>query len=279
MFDKMKKKKYGLCDRRSGVITVKKVVFFDIDGTLLDHEKEVPTSTKESIEELQDNGTYTAIATGRAPFMYPLLRQELSIESFVSFNGQYVVFEGEEIYTNPLDKEELTRLVNVSGQKNHPLVYMTHERMLASEDNHSYIKESMGSLKFDYPEVDPTFYEGRDILQTLLFCTEEEDEFYRAEFPEFHFIRWHPLALDVLPKGGSKAEGIKKFIEKAGFEMENVYAFGDALNDLEMLETVGTGIAMGNASDYVKSFANHVTTPVDQDGIKNGLISVGLLNK
>ncbi|QPC48354.1 Cof-type HAD-IIB family hydrolase [Mangrovibacillus cuniculi] len=258
---------------------MKKIVFFDIDGTLLDHDKKVPTSTKDSISILQENCIYTAIATGRAPFMYPLLRQELSIESFVSFNGQYVVFEGEEIYTNPLDKEELTRLIDVCNQKNHPLVYMTHESMKANEANHSFIKESMSSLKFDYPEVDPNFYQGRDILQTLLFCTEEDDEFYRSHFPEFHFIRWHPLALDVLPKGGSKAEGIKKFIEKAGFEMENVYAFGDALNDLEMLETVGTGIAMGNASDYVKSFANHVTTPVDQDGIRNGLVTVGLLDK
>ena len=80
-----------------------------------------------------------------------------------------------------------------------------------------------------------------------------------------------------MPKGGSKAEGIKKLIEKLGFKMENVYAFGDGLNDIEMLQTVGTGIAMGNALDIVKEYADLVTTNVEDDGIVNGLKEVGLL--
>ena len=74
-----------------------------------------------------------------------------------------------------------------------------------------------------------------------------------------------------MPKGGSKAEGIKKLIEKLGFKMENVYAFGDGLNDIEMLQTVGTGVAMGNALDIVKEYADVVTTNVEDDGIVNGL--------
>ncbi len=72
-----------------------KVIFFDIDGTLLNHEKELPASTKESVFKLKEMGHIVAIATGRAPFMFADLRKELGIDTYVSFNGQYVVLNGE----------------------------------------------------------------------------------------------------------------------------------------------------------------------------------------
>ena len=54
-----------------------KIVFFDIDGTLLDHDKKLPNSTRVAIKQLQENGVFVAIATGRAPFMFESLRKEL----------------------------------------------------------------------------------------------------------------------------------------------------------------------------------------------------------
>lgn len=69
----------------------KKIIFFDIDGTLLDHEKKVPATTKESIQELKEAGHIVAIATGRAPYHFEELREELGIHSYVCLNGQYVV--------------------------------------------------------------------------------------------------------------------------------------------------------------------------------------------
>ena len=85
------------------------------------------------------------------------------------------------------------------------------------------------------------------------------------------------MSTDILPNGGSKAEGIKKMLEILGIPREHVYAFGDALNDKEMLEFVGTGIAMGNAVQEIKDIADMVTKSVDQEGIKYGLEMVGLL--
>ena len=76
----------------------------------MDSDKKIPQSTKEALHLLKENGIYTAIATGRAPFMIKDLLEELEIDSYVSFNGQYVVFEGEVIYRNPLSKEQLTQL-------------------------------------------------------------------------------------------------------------------------------------------------------------------------
>jgi len=66
-------------------------------------------------------------------------------------------------------------------------------------------------------------------------------------------------------------------VKHLGIDMKNVFAFGDGLNDLEMIENVGTGIAMGNAVEPLKKLANYVTSSVEEDGILNGLKWAGLL--
>ncbi|MTH55770.1 Cof-type HAD-IIB family hydrolase [Bacillus mangrovi] len=252
-----------------------KVVFFDIDGTLLDHEKKVPASARQAIEELRKAGHHVAIATGRAPFMFKDLREDLGIDSFVSFNGQYVVFEGEVIYKNPLKTETLEKVLQASEQTKHPLVFMNHETMMATEKDHPMIRESMGSLKFHHPEVNPSFFTESEIYQTLLFCRDGEEESYR-KYEDLNFIRWHECATDILPMGGSKAEGIKKLVERLPFEREDIYAFGDELNDLEMIEYAGTGVAMGNANQKVKDIADFITKPVNEDGILFAVRELGL---
>jgi HAD superfamily hydrolase (TIGR01484 family) len=94
------------------------------------------------------------------------------------------------------------------------------------------------------------FYEDNEIYQALLFCSEDEEGNYVGKYDDFHFIRWHEYSTDVLPFGGSKAEGIKILMEKVGFALEDVYAFGDGLNDIEMLKVAGYGVAMGNAGPW-----------------------------
>jgi Cof subfamily protein (haloacid dehalogenase superfamily) len=256
---------------------MKKIVFFDIDGTLLDHEKNLPLSTKKALEQLKENGVFVAIATGRAPFMFESIRKELDIDSYVSFNGQLVVFENEVIYENPLNEQEIHRLNLHSKDNGHPLIFMNQQTMKSSVPHHKHIEECMLGLKFPHPEMDNTFYLSNKIYQSLIFCEQSEEHKYVAEFSQFHFVRWHPYSADVLPKGGSKAEGIKKMVERIGFHIKDVYAFGDGLNDIEMLQAVGTGVAMGNAVEEAKVHANLVTKDVSKDGIWYGLKQLKLI--
>lgn len=256
---------------------MKKIVFFDIDGTLLDHEKQLPSSTKKAITLLKENGVFVAIATGRAPFMFTSLKKELDIDSYVSFNGQFVVFENEVIYKNPLNHSELEKFLQDTNNNEHPLVFMNELTMKSTIEYHPYIESSMGSLLFPHPDEDKSFYAHNEIYQSLLFCKVDDERLYFENFPEFDFIRWHPYSVDVLPKGGSKAEGIKQMIDRLGFDLKDVYAFGDGLNDLEMLKAVGTGVAMGNAVPEAKANANLVTSDVSKDGIWNGLKQLQLI--
>jgi Cof subfamily protein (haloacid dehalogenase superfamily) len=254
------------------------LIFFDIDGTLLDHDKQLPLATKQAIEALKEKGHEVAIATGRAPFMFEELRKELEIDTYVSYNGQYVVANNKVLYKNPLSTETLAALTRAAATNDHPLVYMDHEDMKATVENHPYMEESMSTLKIDrYPTHNPKYLEEREIYQSLLFCKNEDEAQYADAFEQFRFVRWHPLSTDVLPAGGSKARGLQAVMDAFDFTAERVYAFGDGLNDIEMLQFVGNSVAMGNAPDDVKKAAKHVTKDVQENGILHGLEMVGLL--
>ena len=257
----------------------KPIVFFDIDGTILNEDKVIPESTKTAIRLLQEKGIHTAIATGRVPKMFYWILKELNINSYVAMNGQYVVFEGQEIYSNPIDSEVLQSLSTMTASNGHALAYCSHLDYKVSERNHPYIESSFDSLMMAYPEVDPEYFKGWSIFQGHLYCEAQYEQIYAERFPEFSFVKWHEYAYDILPKGASKAVGIQKMLEALEIKIEHSYAFGDGLNDLEMLSTVGTGVAMGNAVPEAKAVADLVTTSNCNDGILRGLIQLGLLEE
>lgn len=91
-------------------------------------------------------------------------------------------------------------------------------------------------------------------------------------------IKTDGFMYDVFNKSNDKANGIELMMDKIHFKWEDVIAFGDSTNDILMLEKADIGVAMGNATDYVKGFANFSTTSVYEDGIYNGIQKI-LLNE
>ncbi|QKS72908.1 Cof-type HAD-IIB family hydrolase [Paenalkalicoccus suaedae] len=255
----------------------KKLFFFDIDGTLLDEEKQLPEATEVAIARLQADGHIVAIATGRAPFMFTKLQERLNISSFVSFNGSYVSHNGEAIYTRPLDYDALQELTELALEKDHPVVYLDAERMRSNVKHHSYIEESIASLKFDHPKFDAEYLHGRDIYQSLLFCVEGEEKEYNKKFDQFEFIRWHEFSTDIVPVGGSKAVGIEALAEKLQIDRKDVYVFGDGPNDVEMMQYTTNSVAMGNAVAETKEAAGFITKHVSENGIEHALKHFGFL--
>ncbi|GAB0167363.1 Cof-type HAD-IIB family hydrolase [Lysinibacillus sp. CTST325] len=246
---------------------MKKILFFDVDGTLYNSEKILPASAKEALFEARRNGYEIAIATGRAPFMIQSLLEELDINTYVTFNGQYVVDRGEVIYTNGVGKDELAKIIAFGEARNEPVVFLDDERMVASVGNNDMVVESLNTLKYEYPTINSTYYMHNDVYQTLIFMEEKDEHLYREAFPNVQFVRWHRYSCDILPKGGSKAAGIEKVLEKMGLTLNDAIAFGDGLNDIEMLQAVGTGVAMGNGHESVKAVATHIAEHVDEDGL------------
>lgn len=255
----------------------KKMIFFDIDGTLYDENKQLPGSTRDAIHRLRGKGHEIAISTGRAPYLFDDLREELDIHTFISFNGQFVKYNGNAIYQNTIPTGKLQSLQAFAAEKEHPIVFMGSNDMKANIEFHHDIHDSITTLGVGHPEFDASFAEQNNIYQALLFAREDEENRYVDQMQDLRFVRWHPYSLDVIPPGGSKANGIKNLIAEAGIELEDCYAFGDNYNDVEMLQYVPNSVAMGNAPDEVKSHARHITADVGDDGIARGLEKVGLL--
>jgi Cof subfamily protein (haloacid dehalogenase superfamily) len=250
---------------------MKKFLFFDIDGTLYDSNKQLPSKTKEAVFEARRNGHEVFIATGRAPFMIQDVLKELEIDSYICFNGQYVVYKNKVVSHNEINQEQLKLVSEFAERKNHPMVYMNAEKMIASIAYHPHVEESITTLKFPHPKYEEDFFLNQPIYQALVFCSMEEEDAYHETFPHLKFVRWHRVSVDILPTGASKANAIKFLCEKYNIAIKDTIAFGDGLNDIEMLEAVGFGVSMGNGHEEALKRAQHVTTHVDEDGLVNAM--------
>lgn len=257
----------------------KKILFFDIDGTLYNSNKELPQATREAIDAARANGHEVAIATGRSPYFLEEVAKELAVDSYVSFNGQYVVYKGKLISGSPLPLETMERMVDMAYKEDSPLVFLDDEKMSSTINTHE-VQVSMDSLFYPMPTVAPKAYSLKPIYQILLYGDAAVEADYRKAFPELHFIRWHEYSLDVINKGVSKAYGIEQFLKHTDFEAKDVVVFGDGLNDREMLEAFserGTSVAMGNGVDEAKRAATFVTDHVDHDGLSKAMKKIGLI--
>lgn len=260
-------------------MTNRKIVFFDLDGTLMSDDKTILPSTKEALKALRDKGIITVICTGRSPYMFRQLTQDLEFDSYISMNGQHVVFEGKELFSNPMDPALLAEVSALANEHGHGITYSNHDLFSSNTADHPFIEGSLGRLKLAYPEVQADIFSHSPVHQIQLYAGEEEIRKYEERYPDHVFIRWGENAVDMLPKGASKAVGILEVLKHTGIAREDSYAFGDGPNDFEMLECVGTGIAMGNAIPELKVKADLVTDTCANDGIAKGLIAVGLLEE
>jgi len=254
-----------------------KIVFIDIDGTLVNNDKKIPEDAKLAVKQLKEKNIPIVLATGRAPYFFSHILEELDLHSYVCFNGSYAVCEGNEIYSKPIPTETLERLEKVAIDHSHPVVFQGSKECCANHKDHEHVIESFQSLRIPQPIYRKEYWKEADIFQCLLFCEEKDEAIYPASFSSIRFVRWHPLSTDVIPNGGSKAKGIAELLKHLQIDASEAVAFGDGLNDKEMLSYVGMGIAMGNAEEEVKPYAKFTTKHVDDGGLKWGLKKIGLL--
>lgn len=257
----------------------KKMFFFDIDGTLLNDEKKVLPSTKAALKRLKENGHELAIATGRNLFLAKDVIAELEFSNYIVCNGAAGYFHHELVYENPLNPTEFNHLLKTADANQHQLIYQSPD-VLRRRDQETdfHMEEAMRSIEFGVPEYDREFYQENTIYQSLLFYPKEDEGIYEnGQFPQFRFVRWHDFAVDVLPHNGSKAQTALLLANEKGFAVEDTFAFGDGLNDLELLTSVGTGVAMGNALEEVKLRAKQVTASCNEDGIAKALKELGFI--
>ena len=260
-----------------------KIIFFDIDETLFikDHDF-LPDSLIPALKQLQQAGIIIAIATGRVYCSFPSkihqLIQELNIDTFVTANGQHVEYKGQILRENKIPKNIIQDIVHFFDNNQIEYAFINNQTLAISNPTKK-LTNALNPITTNYI-VDKAFFEKNDVLQLLSFSDESQDQLIKDSklLKGLKTIRWHQDSLDIFDAQGSKAEGIEVLAKHLGFNMENIMAFGDGLNDIEMLTRVGMGIAMGNAQPMVKDIAKYVTKSVDEDGIAYFLRQLNLIN-
>lgn len=241
-----------------------KVIFFDIDGTLVDLEtRVVPKSTLEALNKLKEKGILLFICSGRNTGFLSHLKEEINFDfdGYILMNGQYIIIQNECIYKLPFDETTKTAIYNKFKNNNIPLIVMEENYMFCTEKGISNFAECnlLERIK------------DNDIYQICPIATEEFDKEIEKEISGLKSARWNPGFADIIPKSGGKDKGIEVVLNKYNIDIKNTMAFGDGGNDIPMLKKVNYGIAMGNANEIVKASAKDVTDSVLEDGIYNAL--------
>lgn len=258
-----------------------KIVFFDIDDTLyIKRENRVPDSILPALLALKAKGTHIAIATGRGKCVFPPCVNELidkvGIEIFVTINGQYNEYQGKLLSHFPLTHAQITSTTAYLRAHQIAYGYMTASEIIGFNPD-AHLTHALTSLHIPYRVAD-SFELDEPIYQMLAFFENNQNSDLERHLDEgLKTVRWHLTGMDILDKHGSKARGISSVLDKLGLTMADAVAFGDGLNDIEMLSSVGFGVAMGNGHDKLKAVANLVCPRHDEDGILRGLEMLGLV--
>jgi len=276
-----------------------KAVFFDIDGTLVNDSRMVLKSTEKAIRALKEQGIFVGLATGRGPFFVRPFIERYDFDFAVTYNGQYIFTKDKVLSASPIDKKNLHRLIQYAKKHRMEIALgikdgiegsriMSFGMSSVSQWSAQFVPKvlartvSQGFNKF-VSRVVPQDQEQLlhiaqgPVYQVLLLASSKDTQKVEQDFPDLKFTRSSPYAADVINPGNSKLEGIRLVGEEFGFSMDQVMAFGDSDNDLEMLAGVGMSVAMGNGSSSVKEVAKHITTSNQQDGIHKALEHFGVL--
>ncbi len=249
----------------------RKLIFFDIDNTLFCHKEGmsfIPEQTKKAVSMLRKNGHIVAIATGRSRHLCQRCCDLLEMPCDGVFNnGAQVVFT-DKMIENKLSKELSTDIYNYI-KNDDVYIFGAHEDYIfehgVSEATYSYVREESGLWGVMKPFPDDSNIPALFSLTVYgVSGNWHGQKKTMLEFPQIYFCDGYA---DIVKKGISKGKGIEICANYFGFDINDVIAVGDGINDIEMIRKAGLGIAVGNACDELKTVADMVTDDITRDGI------------
>lgn len=254
-----------------------KIAFFDIDGTLIDfHKKEISEKVLETLGRLKEKGVILCLATGRSPLVLPHF-QGIEFDAFLTYNGSYCFDAEKEIFSNPIPQEDIRQLIKNAKAIKRPVSIATKERLAANgvdQDLLDYF--GIAGLQVEVADdFDKLLQE--EIYQMMMGCYESEYPYMMKDIKNARIAAWWNRAVDIIPANGGKGKAVEKVLEYYHFDKSEAIAFGDGNNDIEMLKSVGTGVAMGNGSEQLKAVADDVCGHVAKDGIYHYCLDHGLI--
>ena len=245
-----------------------KILFFDIDGTLIDmNRKKISDKMIEALIRLKERGILLCLATGRGPMGVPRF-PGVEFDAYLTYNGSYCFDGRQTIYSSPIPTEDVKRVIKNASGIGRPVSAATKDRLLANgsdKDLEDYYAISKAELivAADFDNV----VNREAVYQLMVGCREKDYPALLEGADGAKIAAWWDRAADIISATGSKGYGIEKVLDYYGLDKGQALAFGDGANDIEMLQTAGIGVAMGNAGDNVKASADDICGTAADDGI------------
>ena len=253
------------------------VVFFDIDGTIVDNATQaIPPSAIRAVERLREAGHIPVVNTGR-PYAHIDPRvKEMAFSGWVCGCGMEIILNGQLIH-HAAPSPELCRLVRSTVVEcGMQVLYEPAEAAVYMDGKHSVhpaITEECARMKEKGFTLRPLDQENPRFLKLVTFDWENcrREEFLRRMEPYFTCIHRENTMLELVLKGCSKAAGMETLLKALDCPPEDTLAIGDSTNDLPMFATAKHNVCMANGMEELKAQADFVTVTVLNDGIEKAL--------
>lgn len=257
------------------------MISFDLDMTLLDHKTgRIPDSAMDAIRQLRKKHRIV-LATGRDMDNYYSIayRDLIQPDAIVHTNGTKITIGNTLLYEHVFSKELLQSVLEFCEQAGYGIGvtigdedFYIHPEVIAANDQRFW-----GSCGRQFR--DPWTLLHIPVRSLAFVGNREQVKHLELTFPSLKlplFASGH--GADVVEKGNSKADGLRRLAAYWGEkeDLSDSIAFGDSMNDMEVIQEAGIGVAMGNAIEPLKLAADYITSPIDEDGIYHACVHLGL---
>ncbi|HEM2825517.1 Cof-type HAD-IIB family hydrolase [Streptococcus suis] len=281
---------------------MRKIIFLDVDGTLVDYHNRIPESAIRAIRQARENGHLVYVCTGRSRAeMQPEL-WEIGLDGMIGGNGSYVEHQGQVIMHQLLSEEDSRAIVDWLHERGLEFYLESNNGLFASENFRERARETLRiySMNKGKTAEEVADQEVEDVIHGMIF----DGQLYRNDLNKVSFVldsyQDHLDSKQAFPQlvantwGGrgesalfgdlgvrdiDKAHAISVLLDHLGASQADSIAFGDAKIDISMLDYCAVGVAMGNGGAEILAMADMITDDVEEDGLYNAFERLGLLDK
>ncbi|MFR1756448.1 MAG: HAD family hydrolase [Thomasclavelia spiroformis] len=275
----------------------RKSIFLDVDGTLVSGHATMNFKVVEAINRARQNGHYVFICTGRnkTGIKYELAKADF--DGIIASAGSYIEIDNKVIHSVYFNELLVDKISKVFDENN---IYYNYECTDVTYMSKKMVELFIGGVNFESGNIelekmmqeefkkfsiqDLSLYNNQDIHKICFIATDQNDvERAKKQLGDDVNMVIHDIFDattingELISKVDNKATAIKQVIDYLGIDKKDTIAFGDSMNDYEMINFVECGIAMGNACKELKEVASRVCRSVDEDGIYYEFIELGLI--
>lgn len=263
-----------------------KLLVLDVDGTLLNSNREMSERTIKILKKVQQNGVRIALATGRPTYGVLPYAKAIDLDFndgyIISYNGAKVLeaSTGKIIFERAIDPQMIPYLEKQALRSGCDLAYYEKDEVVATNTNNPHLVDEaqMNNMSLRHvsslSESTEKLGEDKQSWPTEVILVNDDEQVLLGieEYLQRHLngvmdtIHSNPYYLEVVGYQVGKSHAMSALVQKLGISMKEVMAFGDGHADINMLQMAGTGIAMGNAPEEVKRCADYTTLSNDEDG-------------